>query len=89
MTGSFNPVHRFHIEIMMATKAHLSRMGHYVVGGFMSMNCGDDHESDLKYSLLARACSLAGGEKGWLQPTSGNIDPLTCNGAAQHLYNYL
>ena len=64
MTGSFNPVHRYHIEIMMAAKAQLTKLGYYVVGGFMSMNCTGGTDSDQLYSLLTLACSLTRDGKG-------------------------
>ena len=46
MTGSFNPVHRYHIEIMMAAKAQLTQLGYYLVGGFMPMNCTGGTDSE-------------------------------------------
>lgn len=74
---------------MMAARAHLNELGYNVVGVSMSMVCGEDYDCDRKYSLLTLACSLAGGEKGWLTHNSRNVMPLSCNEAARSLYNYI
>ena len=67
MSGSFNPVHCRHVEIMTAARNHLIKEAYDVVGGFIAMNSVDRLidvrmvDEDRRYEILAMACKLADG----------------------------
>lgn len=85
--GSFNPVHRHHVEMMVAARRVLEAAGYEVVGGVLA----PAHRSHLlskgvaavadrhRLEALRLACAAAEGPAGWLRDEPRGFDYGSCH----------
>lgn len=85
--GSFNPVHRHHVEMMVLARKRLEDAGYSVVAGVLAPTCRE-HISwkgipamgdEFRLVALRMACSTAGRPLGWLR-----CDPRGVNYGSVH-----
>lgn len=92
--GSFNPVHKHHIDMMVQSKKRLERQGYKVLGGSMAITNADfikrkkEAEPLLEVhrtTSLTLACESAPGPPGWLKPDFRGVDFLSAGRMIQKL----
>ena len=80
--GSFNPVHRHHVEIMVRARLKLEVAGYHVVAGVLAP-CHRAHlrwkgvealTDEHRFAALRLACAAAAGPAGWLRCDTRGID---------------
>eukprot|EP00931_Biecheleriopsis_adriatica_P064457 TRINITY_DN39231_c0_g1_i1.p1 TRINITY_DN39231_c0_g1~~TRINITY_DN39231_c0_g1_i1.p1 ORF type:complete len:630 (+),score=150.47 TRINITY_DN39231_c0_g1_i1:59-1948(+) len=81
--GSFNPVHKHHMDMMIQSKKRLEQAGYKVVGGSMAiMNPefirrkkeAEPMTEEHRMVALRLACETTQGPFGWLKPDSRGVD---------------